>query len=115
MKDIVSNFREQYYYILIDSPPISRMNDACIITQYVYATIIVNAVGEVDSRISKITLEKLNKVGANIVGIILNKFKPENNNYYSYYSYYGYYDEEKKGLKRLFHFKKYKKHNKHKK
>ena len=88
------------------------MNDACIITQYVYGTIIVNAVGEVDSRISKITLEKLNKVGANIVGIILNKFKPENNNYYSYY---GYYDEEKKGLKRLFHFKKYKKHNKHKK
>lgn len=71
------------------------MNDACIITQYVYGTIIVNAVGEIDSRISKITLEKLNKVGANIVGIILNKFKPENNNYYSYYSYYGYYDEEK--------------------
>jgi len=34
-------------------------------------------------------------VEANIVGIILNKFKPENNNYYSYYSYYGYYDEEK--------------------
>ncbi|WP_347028930.1 hypothetical protein [Intestinibacter bartlettii] len=112
MKDIVSNFREQYDYIFIDSPPILRMNDACIITQYVYGTIIVNAVGEVDSRISKITLEKLNKVGANIVGIILNKFKPENNNYYSYY---GYYDEEKKGLKRLFHFKKYKKHNKHKK
>ena len=95
MKDIVSNFREQYDYIFIDSPPISRMNDACIITQYVYGTIIVNAVGEVNSRISKITLEKLNKVGANIVGIILNKFKPENNNYYSYYSYYGYYDEEK--------------------
>ena len=82
MKDIVSNFREQYDYIFIDSPPISIMNDACIITQYVYGTIIVNAVGEVDSRISKITLEKLNKVGANIVGIILNKFKPENNNYY---------------------------------
>ena len=63
----------------------------------------------------KLTIYELNKVEANIVGIILNKFKPENNNYYSYYSYYGYYDEEKKGLKRLFHFKKYKKHNKHKK
>ena len=115
MKDIVSNFREQYDYVFIDSPPISRMNHASIITQYVDGTIIVNAVGAIDSRISKITLEKLNKVGANIVGIILNKFKPENNNYYSYYSYYGYYDEEKKGLKRLFHFKKHKKHKKHKK
>ena len=70
---------------------------------------------DIPTTLSKITLEKLNKVGANIVGIILNKFKPENNNYYSYYSYYGYYDEEKKGLKRLFHFKKHKKHKKHKK
>lgn len=40
MKDIVSNFREQYDYVFIDSPPISRMNDACIITQYVDGTIV---------------------------------------------------------------------------
>lgn len=100
MKDIIKKFREEYDYVFIDSPPIARMNDACIITQYVDGTIIVNAVNAIDSRIANITLEKLNKVGANIIGVILNKFKPEDNNYYSYYSYYGYYESEPK--KRLF-------------
>lgn len=104
MKDIVRKFREEYDYVFIDSPPIGRMNDACIITQYVDGTIIVNAVNAIDSRVANITLEKLNKVGSNIIGVILNKFKPEDSNYYSYYSYYGYYsyDQEKKGLRGLF-------------
>ena len=113
MKDIIRNFREKYDYVFIDSPPIARMNDACIITQYVDGTIIVNAVNAIDSRIANITLEKLNKVGANIIGVILNKFKPEDHNYYSYYSYYGYYsygEDNRKGLSRLF-----KKHKKKKK
>lgn len=110
MKDIINEFRQEYDYVFIDSPPISRMNDACIITQYTDGTIIVNAVNAIDSRVAKITLEKLNKVGANIIGVVLNKFKPENSNYYSYYSYYGYYgSEDKKGLRRLFSFKKRKK------
>ncbi|MDO5011045.1 MAG: CpsD/CapB family tyrosine-protein kinase [Intestinibacter bartlettii] len=109
MKNVIKKFREEYDYVFIDSPPISRMNDACIITQYVDGTLIVNAVGAIDSRIAKITLEKLNKVGANILGVILNKFKPEKNEYYSYYSY-GYEDSKRK----LFGSKKHKKHKKHK-
>lgn len=115
MKDIIRNFREKYDYVFIDSPPIARMNDACIITQYVDGTIIVNAVNAIDSRIANITLEKLNKVGANIIGVILNKFKPEDHNYYSYYSYYGYYsygDDDRKGLRRLFKRRKKKKKKK---
>lgn len=117
MKDIVRKFREEYDYVFIDSPPIARMNDACIITQYVDGTIIINAVNAIDSKVANITLEKLNKVGANIIGVILNKFKPEDNNYYSYYSYYGYYgygSDEKKGLSRLFSFRRSKKKKKKK-
>ena len=111
MKDLVRKFREEYDYVFIDSPPISRMNDACIITQYVDGTIIVNAVNAIDSKIANITLDKLNKVGANIVGVILNKFKPEDHNYYSYYSYYGYYeyDDKKKSRRSIFKRKKKKK------
>ena len=102
MKDTIKKFRQ-------DSPPVSRMNDACIITQYVDGTILVNAVGAIDARVAKITLEKLNKVGSNILGVVLNKFKPEKNEYYSYYSYYGY-EENKK--RKLFGSKRHKKHKK---
>ena len=62
---------------------------------------------EIDSKVAKLTLEKLKKVGANIIGVVLNKFRSEQYNYYSYYSYYGY-DDNRKGI-----FRRKKKKKKH--
>ena len=42
------------------------------------------------------SLDKLRKVGANIIGVVLNKFQSEQYNYYNYYSYYGYGNEPTK-------------------
>ena len=97
MKNLVSEIREKYDYVFIDSPPICRLNDACIIAQYVDGTVLVNASKEIDPKVAKLTLEKLKKVGANIIGVVLNKFRSEQYNYYSYYSYYGY-DDNRKGI-----------------
>ena len=107
MKNLVSELREKYDYVFIDSPPICRLNDACIIAQYVDGTVLVNASKEIDSKVAKLTLEKLKKVGANIIGVVLNKFRSEQYNYYSYYSYYGY-DDNRKGI-----FRRKKKKKKH--
>ena len=108
MKDAIRNFREEYDYVFIDSPPISRLNDACIITQYVDGTVLVNASKAIDAKVAKITLDKLNKVGSNVIGVILNKFKSERYSYYN--SYYGYSDYDKKSG--LFGFGKKKKKKK---
>lgn len=97
MKNLVSELREKYDYVFIDSPPICRLNDACIIAQYVDGTVLVNASKEIDPKVAKLTLEKLKKVGANIIGVVLNKFRSEQYNYYSYYSYYVY-DDNRKGI-----------------
>ena len=107
MKNLVSELREKYDYVFIDSPPICRLNDACIIAQYVDGTVLVNASKEIDPKVAKLTLEKLKKVGANIIGVVLNKFRSEQYNYYSYYSYYGY-DDNRKGI-----FRRKKKKKKH--
>lgn len=98
MKKLVMELRERYDYVFIDSPPICRLNDACVIAQYVDGTVIVNASKEIDSKVARLTLDKLRKVGANVIGVVLNKFKSEQYNYYSYYSYYGYDEGRKKGL-----------------
>ena len=87
MKNLVNELREKYDYVFIDSPPICRLNDACIIAQYADGTVLVNASKEIDSKVAKLTLEKLKKVGANVIGVVLNKFRSEQYNYYSYYSY----------------------------
>ena len=97
MKNLVSELREKYDYVFIDSPPICRLNGACIIAQYVDGAVLVTASKEVDPKVAKLTLEKLKKVGANIIGVVLNKFRSEQYNYYSYYSYYGY-DDNRKGI-----------------
>ena len=107
MKNLVSELREKYDYVFIDSPPICRLNDACIIAQYADGTVLVNASKEIDSKVAKLTLEKLKKVGANVIGVVLNKFRSEQYNYYSYYSYYGY-DDNRKGI-----FRRKKKKKKH--
>lgn len=113
MKDAIRNFREEYDYVFIDSPPISRLNDACIITQYVDGTVLVNASKSIDAKVAKITLDKLNKVGSNVIGVILNKFKSERYSYYN--SYYGYSDYDKKSKFSLFSSSKKKKKKKRKK
>ena len=97
MKNLVNELWEKYDYVFIDSPPICRLNDACIIAQYVDGTVLVNASKEIDPKVAKLTLEKLKKVGANVIGVVLNKFRSEQYNYYSYYSYYGY-DDNRKGI-----------------
>lgn len=113
MKDAIRKFREEYDYVFIDSPPISRLNDACIITQYVDGTVLVNASKAIDAKVAKITLDKLNKVGSNVIGVILNKFKSERYSYYN--SYYGYSDYDKKSKFSLFGSGKSKKKKKRKK
>ena len=93
MKNFIEEVKEYYDYIFIDSPPVSRVNDACIIAKYIDGTIIVSSSNEVDIDLAKLTKKRLSKVNANLIGIILNKFKEEDN---IYHNYYGYYEEDKK-------------------
>lgn len=98
MRDTIKKLRDMYDFVFIDSPPVCRLNDVCVITQYVDGTVIVNASKSIDSKVAKITLDKLNKVGSNIIGVILNKFKQEEYNYYSYYGYSDYNEKKKFSL-----------------
>ena len=87
-RDIIENLKESYDYIFIDSPPLGRLNDAAILARYSDGTIIINASGSIDQQMAKITKEKLEKVNANIIGVVLNKFKSDSHQYYKYYGYY---------------------------
>ena len=98
-KKFISSLKDKYDYIFIDSPPILRVNDACILAQYVDGTVLVSASNETDKNQVKTTKDRLLKVNANILGVILNKFQSKGS---ADYNYYGYYDEEvnKKGKHR---------------
>ena len=77
------------------------VNDACILANYIDGTVIVSASNEVDIDLAKLTKKRLSKVNANFIGVILNKFKDEDNIYHKYYGYY----DEKDMKSRKFKFK----------
>lgn len=91
MKCFVESLREYYDYIFIDAPPIGVVTDAGIISTYCDGTILVVGSSEADVEMVKIAKDRLDKVGANIIGTILNKYEATGGAY-DYYHYY--YQEE---------------------
>lgn len=86
-KNLMNNLKSKYDYIFIDSPPILRVNDACILAQYVDGTVLVSASNEIDKNQVKATKDRLEKVNANLIGVVLNKFKFKGSKIYGYYGY----------------------------
>ena len=86
MLDFVESLRVYYDYVFIDAPPIGIVTDAGIISTYTDGCIFVVGAGEADIEMAKISKERLEKVGANILGVVLNKFEASGaNGYYNYY------------------------------
>ena len=93
IRDFIEELREHYDYIFIDAPPIGMVTDAGIISTYTDGCIFVVGSGEVDIEMAKVSKEMLEKVGANVLGVVLNKFTPSGRS--GYYNHnYGYYTSE---------------------
>jgi capsular exopolysaccharide synthesis family protein len=93
MKEFVKKMEEKYDKILIDAPPVGIVTDASILSTIADGTILVIASGQVAIEAAQRSKALLQKVNANIIGILLNKLPREGRGYYGYY-YYHYYDDE---------------------
>ena len=96
MTDLVSKLKEQYAYILIDTPPVNILADALVLTRIASGTIIVARQGMTDYKSLSDAIEKLKFSSSKILGFILNDAVEENNNYYKYRSGYGKYNYYRK-------------------
>lgn len=87
MMEFIKKLREQYDYVFIDTPPIGIVTDAGIVSTYSDGCIFVVGAKEVEIETVKIANKRLEDVGANILGCILNKFEISRNgsDYYSHY------------------------------
>lgn len=86
IRDFIESLREYYDYIFIDAPPIGIVTDAGIISTYTDGCIFVVGAGDADIEMAKVSKERLEKVGANILGVVLNKFEASGaSGYYNYY------------------------------
>jgi capsular exopolysaccharide synthesis family protein len=87
-RDIFTGLRDQYDLVLIDSPPVLPVTDAAILSRHADATLMLAAAGQTRRSDLHRAVEKLDQVGAKILGIVLNKVTRQTGSYYGYtYSY----------------------------
>lgn len=87
MKKFIELLKMEYDYIMIDTPPVVPVTDGVIMSTYIDRVIMVCSSGELNIDMGKRAKESLEKVGANILGVVLNKV-PMNAKKYEYYYYY---------------------------
>ncbi|SHH24179.1 capsular exopolysaccharide family [Desulfosporosinus lacus DSM 15449] len=100
MKRLIKEFSEEYDIVLIDTPPVIAVTDAAVLAQEVDGVILVLASGEVNKDYALRAKELLDKVGAKILGAVLNKADLKTGEYNYYYYYHGSDDSNKKKQKR---------------
>ncbi len=90
---LLERLRNDYTYIVMDSPPTLPVSDSCVLSKYADATLIAVKAEDTKINAAKETVARLEKVNANIAGVILTQASAKKMSYYGehYYqdSYYG--------------------------
>ncbi len=92
MKDLVVELKQRYDYVFFDSPPIMGVSDASVLTSLVDMTIQVIQYRRYPQPMTIRCKQMVEKVGGNLVGIVLNNISMTSDASYYYY-YGGYYHE----------------------
>jgi capsular exopolysaccharide synthesis family protein len=85
MSNLLEELKKEYDILIIDSPPLEVVTDGQILSTKADGTILVVKAGESKIEAVKEAKNILNKVGANIIGVVINKVKDNKNKYYYYY------------------------------
>ena len=88
MKDLLQEAAETYDYVFLDMPPVLAVTDAALMSSRVDGTVIILGSGDIGPDEGKQAKELLEKVHANILGVILNKVPQHHKSGYYYYYYY---------------------------
>ena len=90
MQHILVRAKEEYDYVLLDTPPVLPVTDALVLGNLVDGVILVLDSGEIKVEMARDVKNQLVNAGANILGVVLNKVRSEHHGYgYGYYYYYG--------------------------
>ena len=91
MKNLISELKQRYDVVLFDSPPIMGVSDASILASEVDMTLQVIQYRRYPQPMNIRAKQLIEKVGGNLVGIVLNNINMSQDESYYYYS--GYYHD----------------------
>jgi capsular exopolysaccharide synthesis family protein len=88
MKELLSVAAAYYDYVVVDSPPLLAAADALILSSAVDGVVLVAYAGKTRRRDLKLSLNQLQDVNANVIGVVLNHLNISQKGYYRYHEYY---------------------------
>jgi succinoglycan biosynthesis transport protein ExoP len=91
MKALINDLKQRYDYVFFDSPPIMGVSDASILASEVDMTLQVIQYRRYPQPMNIRAKQLIEKVGGNLVGIVLNNINMSQDESYYYYS--GYYHD----------------------
>lgn len=95
MVGILQSLSDMYDYVFIDTPPVSVVTDAAILSRFVDGVLLVVRAGETTKQAFNLSKKKLEDVNANILGAVLNAYHVKKYSYGSEYYSYGDYGDKK--------------------
>lgn len=92
-RNMMKMMKEEYDYVIVDTPPLGSVIDAAIVAQSCDAAVLVVAANSVSYKFAQNVMEQLKKTKIRIIGAVLNKVDLSENGYYGKYygRYYGKY------------------------
>ena len=95
MKEFFDEVRTRYDYVFFDSPPIMGVSDASVLASLVDMVVLVVQHRKYPQSMTLRAKQTVEKVGGNLLGIVLNNISINQDSYYYYYSgyYYDYYSK----------------------
>lgn len=115
-KKTIEALKEKYDYVIIDSSPILMVTDSILVSRVVDATILIAIYNKTRIDDLKSAVRKINYVGGNVAGVVVNRSKIILNQYNTKYFYGNTIEVNNKSLrmklKRFFYNRKIKKTNK---
>ena len=94
MELLIETLRKTYTRIVIDSPPITAVTDALVLSKTVDGVVLVIRAGETHRQVVQNGLAQLNSVNAHVLGALLNGVYTGRDSYYYYQYHYYYYGDD---------------------
>ena len=85
MQELIESSAERYDYILVDTPPVNVVTDACVVANLLDGVLLLVRQDRSKKDAVRQAVSNLQLTGANILGYILNGVTSEDNKYYGTY------------------------------
>lgn len=99
MKNLILSLESVFDFVVIDAPPLLPVTDAAVLSQHVGGVVVVVGSNKLRQQELDKSLQALQMVGSNVLGIILNLLPSKGPDAYSY-SYYEMHEDERPSSRR---------------